>query len=180
MDTMETEPDAADAIPIVNEVREEFEALRRRFPFLAPVQVGDRACWQLRGFSPFNLDLNITFSFVQISDTMITGSRRHCLNAYLSSDPASLEVKPVAINALTPRWTLCIGDSAQVTSYQGEVSSRRVVGAIASLMNMQTNDDEVEHTPFTLRCTKLARLDDDVVMGDELDDGSDPTWLPFD
>jgi hypothetical protein len=187
MDAMETQqPDPAEAIPIVDEVRREFESLRLHFPFLAYVHCGDRACWQLRGLSPFNLDLNITFSFAQITDTMIVGSGKSCLNAYLSSDPSSLGVTPVAIDALVPQWTLCIGEVARMHVYHGELSSTGVVTAIARLMSTQTSDDKdaVDTNAIMLRGTKLQRLEDP--LPDPMDADADAgdsdgfAWTTFD
>lgn len=170
VDAMETERDAAEAIPVVTEVQHEFERLRQHFPCLSYRDCGQLARWQLRGLSPLNLDINITFQFVEINETMIAGSGKASLNAYVSSDPASLSVMPSVINALTPRWTLCVGENARVHSYDGELSASGMLTAVARLMSMQASDDNsmLDDTPLTYRARKEQRLqgDEDPVFFD--------------
>jgi hypothetical protein len=145
-----------DYIPQLDEVKEEFERLRERFPFLEFVENRQKTHWRLHGMSSLNLDVNIDFFFVEISDTLFAVSGQPSLNAYLRNHDSVIH--PSSGSTLTPCWELRVG-TALVKRIDRDPSAVGMIRALTTLMSIQARDGEENHDPITSRATRIARLD---------------------
>lgn len=138
------------AVPIIPAVRQEFEYLRQKLPFLEYVhdeKMGHQ--WCLRGVSPRNLDLRIIFYYSKVNGSTLHMAGAPNLNEWFKKnggqDPGNVT------------WEVSIGE-ARLSSFDGVLSAEPALLSIATLMSTQAEDGQESRIPIEQPPTKQVRF----------------------